>query len=334
MNDNQTLPLVAVVVTTKNEEKNIANCLESIKGQTWRNIEVIVVDNNSTDNTQAIAKNYTDKVYTKGPERSAQRNYGIIEKARGDYVLFLDADMIITPYLVENCVKFIEKENCVALYLKEIVLGKKYFSRVRRFEREFYDGTVVDGARFFKREAFISVRGFDETLNGPEDWDLDKKFKQKGKIILLPPYTNLLKAKCELPKESQSGLIENNQINFPQIFINLKNLIEKYGVKCEKNFNGLYHNEAEFQLLKYLKKKSYYTKDFEVYINKWGKSDHEIKKQFSFLYRYFWVFIENGKWEKLIKRPDLALGMYFLRIFVGIIFAIRKLGIKLKNVYD
>ena len=325
MNDIQKLPLVAVVVTTKNEEKNIRNCLLSIKEQSWKNIEIILVDNYSTDKTREIAKEFTDKIFLKGPERSAQRNFGIIQKASGEYALYLDADMIITPFLVENCVKFIEKENCVALYIKEIVLGKKYFSRVRRFEREFYDGTVVDGARFFKRETFINVNGFDETLNGPEDWDLDKKLKQIGNIILLPPYTNLLEAKCELPKESQGGLIENHQINFPQIFINLKNLIEKYGVKCEKNFNGLYHNEAEFQLLKYLKKKSYYSKDFELYIKKWGNSDHDIKKQFSFLYRYFWVFIENGKWKKLLWQPGLTMGIYFLRILVGFIFATRKL---------
>lgn len=53
------LPLVSIVITTKNEEKNIGNCLESMKVQTYsqEKIEIIVVDNNSTDTTKEIAKN-------------------------------------------------------------------------------------------------------------------------------------------------------------------------------------------------------------------------------------------------------------------------------------
>ncbi|MBA7695274.1 Poly(ribitol-phosphate) beta-N-acetylglucosaminyltransferase TarS [subsurface metagenome] len=82
------LPSVSVIITTKNEEKNIENCLKSIKSQTYpqEKIEIVIVDNNSTDSTVKIAKKFTDKVYNKGPERSVQRNFGI-EKASGKYIL-------------------------------------------------------------------------------------------------------------------------------------------------------------------------------------------------------------------------------------------------------
>jgi len=83
-------PTVSVVITTKNEEKNIENCLQSIKGQTFRNIELIVVDNFSEDATVEIAKEYAAKVYSKGPERSSQRNYGA-HVSSGEYLLYLDA---------------------------------------------------------------------------------------------------------------------------------------------------------------------------------------------------------------------------------------------------
>ena len=68
---------VSVIVTTKNEEKNIENCLRSIKAQTYpqEKIEIIVVDNNSTDKTKEIGKRYTERVYNFGPERSAQRKF-------------------------------------------------------------------------------------------------------------------------------------------------------------------------------------------------------------------------------------------------------------------
>ena len=107
--------------------------------------------------------------FTHGPERSAQRNYGLIEKAQGEYEMFVDADMTLSSDLIKNCVEFIKKENCVALHISEIVMGNNFWSKVRRFERSFYDGTVIDGARFFKKETFVKVGGFDETMSRSAD---------------------------------------------------------------------------------------------------------------------------------------------------------------------
>ena len=87
--------------------------------------------------------------------------------------------------------------------------------------------------------------------------------------------------------------------------------------------NPLYHNESEFRLLKYLNKKKYYFKNLDAYISKWGKNDTDIKKQFGFYYRYVGVFIENGKWKKLLRHPILATGMFFLRFMVGLKFLLR-----------
>ena len=70
-NMSKIMPLVSVIITTKNEEKHIENLLQSIKRQTYKNIEIILVDNYSTDRTREIARKYTDKIYLKGPERSS-----------------------------------------------------------------------------------------------------------------------------------------------------------------------------------------------------------------------------------------------------------------------
>lgn len=175
-------PLVSVVIATKNEEKNIQDCLESIKKQAYKNIEIIVVDNNSSDRTKIISRKYTNKVFDFGPERSAQRNYGMLKKAKGKYLIFLDADMRVAGNTILNCVKKIEPaKDIVALYIAEKIAGSGFLSRVRNFERSFYNETAIDGLRFFRREIFEKVQGFDESLYACEDWDLDKRIKKLGK---------------------------------------------------------------------------------------------------------------------------------------------------------
>lgn len=290
-------PLVSVIITTKNEEKNIQNCLDSILSQTYKNIEIIVVDNNSTDKTKEICMQFalsersesngslrsrqggrsnpvenrphpSFSFHTFGPERSAQRNYGI-NKAQGKYIIYLDADMIVSENVISECVNKIESdEKAVGLYIPEIVTGDSFWCKVRRYERSFYNGTVIDCVRFFTKDAFEKVKGFDETMSGPEDWDFDKKIRGIGK-------TNIIKSE-------------------------------------------IFHNESNFNLIKYLDKKAYYAKSFDKYISKWGSNDKDIKKQLGVWYRYFGVFIEDDKWKKIVSHPTLFFGMFFLRFLIGV----------------
>ncbi len=185
---------VSIIITTKNEEKNIENCLRSILNQSYpqNKIEIIVTDNNSNDKTKTVAKKYTDKVYDKGPERSAQRNYGVKE-SHGEYFLYLDADMILDKNVIKECVERVQKNSdIIGLYIPEIIMGESYWCQVRRFERSFYDGTVIDCVRFIKKDVFLKIGGFDEAMSGPEDWDLDRKIRQIGKVALIssPVYHN------------------------------------------------------------------------------------------------------------------------------------------------
>ena len=80
----------------------------------------------------------------------------------------------------------------------------------------------------------------------------------------------------------------------------------------------LEHDEGDFNLENYLRKKSYYSKGFENYSKKWGKSDPDIRKQLGPLYRFFGVFTEQGKIFKLLGHPILTISVYYLRIRVGI----------------
>ena len=277
-------PFVSIVITTKNEEKNIKNCLESILKQTYPRdkIEIIIVDNNSTDRTKEIASVITSEAkqsirfFNRGPERSAQRNFGMIQKAQGEYVMFIDADFILEKDLIEECVKNVKKDNgLIGLYIPLRWVGNNWIIKARGFEREFYDGTVLDAARFIKKDIFIKESGFDERLFAGEDWDLDKRIKKYGKI----------------------GLIKSK---------------------------FLHHEDESINLKDFLRKIRYYSGNLSIYINKWGKNDKDIKKQFGILYRYFIVFFENGKWQKLISHPILTFKMYWLKLLIGVSFLINK----------
>ncbi len=101
--NNTNTPLVSVIVPTYNSAKFLEACLMSIKKQSYANVELIVVDNNSTDNTTEIARKFTDKVFNKGPERSAQVNFGVTQ-ASGEYVYKVDSDFVLGINVVKECV--------------------------------------------------------------------------------------------------------------------------------------------------------------------------------------------------------------------------------------
>lgn len=174
---------VSVIVTTKNEAHNIENFLKSIKEQTYKNIEIIVVDNGSTDTTKEISKKYTDMVFDKGPERSAQRNYGV-EVSNGSYVLVLDADMLLTPGVIAECVSVVTvNPDIKTITIPEVSFGENYWAKAKALERSFYfndpAGSAIEAARFFERPAFLEFGGYDLNITGPEDWDLPERINQK-----------------------------------------------------------------------------------------------------------------------------------------------------------
>ena len=262
------MPRVSVIITTKNEEKNIERCLKAVQEQTFKDLEILVVDNSSTDRTKELSLQYTDRVFDKGPERSAQRNFGV-EESRGEFVLYLDADMALDPRCIADCVAMMDgRQSLVGLYIPERIVGEGFWIKVRDFERSFYHGTVIDAVRFIRRAEFLQIKGFDLSLCGPEDWDFDKRLKEIG--------------------ETAVG-------QYP-----------------------LFHDEGAFDLDFYLGKKSYYAATFDMYVKKWGAQDRDVRRQLGVVYRFVGVFIEKGKFLRLLIHPLLTAGMYYLRFRVGL----------------
>jgi glycosyltransferase involved in cell wall biosynthesis len=164
----------------------LAKCLKSIKWQTHKNIEIIVVDNRSTDNTIEIAKKYTDRIYLKGPERSSQVNYGV-QMASGKYIYRVDSDFLLDPKIVEEAVKKAETSGLGAILIHNTSDPHvSFWAKVRKFERDMYASDDLNVAvRFIRKDVFISIGGFDSQLVAGEDYDLHNRIIRKyaiGKI--------------------------------------------------------------------------------------------------------------------------------------------------------
>lgn len=176
-------PIVSVVITTKNEGDVIGRLIQSIKTQTLKDKEIILVDNNSTDKTLDIAKKMNVKIYTVGPERSIQRNFGT-KVAKGKYLLILDADMELTSNVILECVQLADSDKKIGeIVIPEQSLASNFWGRVKAYERSFYNekgDALTDAARFFRRDVFFKAGGYDETITGPEDWDLPETIKEMG----------------------------------------------------------------------------------------------------------------------------------------------------------
>ena len=196
-------PLVSVIVPTKNSAGTLAACLDSIQKQTYAPIEIIVVDNFSGDDTQAIARKYTDKVFAKGPERCAQRNHAA-QQATGDYVVFIDSDMQLSPKVIESCVVVMRDENIKGVIIPEESFGEGFWAQCKKLERSFYIGVdAIEAARFFRSSDFDAVGGYDELLVSGEDWNLSDRIEMHGALARITDFIYHNEGRINLRKTLQ-----------------------------------------------------------------------------------------------------------------------------------
>lgn len=176
--------VVSFVVPTRNSLRTITACLGSIRAQSIRPVELVVVDNSSTDGTFAEAAAIADQVITAGPERSAQRNIGAAASS-GEHLVFIDSDMVLDPGVAaEVAAEFHRDPRLGGLVLPERSFGSGFWAECKVLEKRLYVGDPsVEAARAFRRRAFEEVGGYDTALTGPEDWDLPDRLRRAGWTI-------------------------------------------------------------------------------------------------------------------------------------------------------
>ena len=174
-------PTVSVIVPSYNSSATLAACLQSIRDQSYDGtIELIVVDNNSKDDTKAIAKTYTKLVFNKGPERSAQVNYGV-EKAAGEYVYKVDSDFVVDSEVVAQCVEETSHGFDAVVVHNSPDVRVSWIAKVRKFEVDMYKYDIVhSSARFVKKSVYQAIGGFNSAVTAGEDYDFQNKLNRGG----------------------------------------------------------------------------------------------------------------------------------------------------------
>lgn len=185
-------PLVSIVVPAYNSERTIGSTIQSILNQTFTNLEVIVVDDGSKDNTIEIAKRFGDRVrcFSQGNKgAAAARNRGLFE-AQGHYVAFLDSDDLWLPNKLEIQVAVLEKNPNIdavqcSVYLVNDqlqVVGKNFCNSSQDSLLDFLLFRNLPGIAstlLIRREKMLELKGFGEDLVILEDWDFVCRLARK-----------------------------------------------------------------------------------------------------------------------------------------------------------
>jgi glycosyltransferase involved in cell wall biosynthesis len=194
-------PLISVIIPTYNRSALVTKAITSVIDQTYKKVEIIVVDDGSTDKTSEIIQNfshqYSHLIYIHKPNGgcASARNKGL-ENARGDYLTFLDSDDQWEPYAVEMMVSALVSSSSDLVYSPSIEVFSDGRQEINRpvsagnpenlATAHFMNTNVRNGSFMFSRTALKKVGFLDEALRFNEDSDFFQRLAINSRAIYIP----------------------------------------------------------------------------------------------------------------------------------------------------
>ncbi len=185
--------LISIVIPCYNVASYLEDCLESVLKQTYNRLEILLIDNNSDDDTIKIissyVKNYPHQISmycVKNQGAAYARNLGV-EKSKGEWIQFLDADDLLSPEKIKHQVNLIS-QNTDVIYgssYKETVKGKKYLMPITEDIVEGLFATKLGNtcSNLFKRQKLEEIGGWNVELKSSQEYDLMMRlFKVSAKF--------------------------------------------------------------------------------------------------------------------------------------------------------
>ncbi len=179
-------PLVSVIIPAYNKAQLTVKTVESVLAQTYKNLEILVADDGSADDTRLQLERFGDKIrylYKENGGACSARNFGL-KHSRGEYVAFLDCDDLYLPKKIEASVKYLQSNPQVgfvhtAAYFvdgNDQVLTQYSHPKSRKtgwISRELcLRNYICNSTVLMRKECFNKAGDFDETIFPPADWDL------------------------------------------------------------------------------------------------------------------------------------------------------------------
>jgi glycosyltransferase involved in cell wall biosynthesis len=252
-------PLVSVIIPTFNRGWIVQEAIESVLTQTYAYTELIVVDDGSTDNTQALLDRYKDitVVCQENSGVSAARNRGV-DAAAGEYLAFLDSDDFWLPEKLASQMAFFRTHpEAMICQTQEIWIrnGKRINPKERHrkasgffFERSLELCLVSPSAVVIKKELLEDVGGFDEALPACEDYDLWLRIGARHPVFLVdrplvvkrgghPDQLSALRGLDKYRIQSLKKLIDSDTLSETQRMASagmLRKKCEIYAAGCSK----------------------------------------------------------------------------------------------------
>jgi glycosyltransferase involved in cell wall biosynthesis len=189
------MKLISVVIPAHNEEDVIEKCLNPFKSQKTKDVEIILVNDGSTDRTAEIAKktDVCDRIinFKEGHSAAFARNRGA-EKARGKWLVFIDADMIVEKTFLNKIKRFIENNefdgsDYLVFSYKPKTIFQKAWSAYRKYDIEASPQYV----HIIRKDVFKELGGFDENIFYFEDFDFRNRFFERGYVFKGPVNTKV-----------------------------------------------------------------------------------------------------------------------------------------------
>lgn len=218
------MPIISVIIPAYNSEKTIEKTIESVLNQTFADFELIVINDGSQDSTLDIVSQVKDtriKVFSY-PNAGANfsRNRGF-SHAVGDMVSFLDADDIWTPDKLASQLQALQENTTAAVsyswtdYINEngefLLSGTHITVNGDVYEQLLVINFLENGSNFLvRREAFIEVDGFDESITACQDWDIGLRLARKYNFVAVPSVQILYRIS---PNSQSSNLARQEKLS-------------------------------------------------------------------------------------------------------------------------
>lgn len=183
-----TQPLISIIIPCYNVANTISDTISSALNQTYKDLEIIVVNDGSTDNLVVVLQpflkqhetlHFYEQEYNKG--LPSTRNLGF-QKSQGEYIVFLDGDDLIAPEYVEECHKKFEQDMSLSLVHTETILfeGKQGKFKLPTYSfRQMLITNCITATAMIRRDYLQAVGLYDEKLNFFEDWELWIRYLNK-----------------------------------------------------------------------------------------------------------------------------------------------------------